>query len=353
MSHVPLYVEEGTDESRYRTLLVRGCAAAALAHLAFIGIFLVLGSAAMALLNLGSVGLYAYCWRLLRREATNAALLLSSLEVLAHAACAVQAVGWASGFHFYLFVMVPLGVFHPRWSSALKFGYVALLCVSYLLLALQAVPSPPAIDPRFVSLVASINIAATFLLLGYLAYYYNQVVNAVHAQLGRLATTDPLTGLLNRRRAEEIVAYETMRRAREARPLAVVLADIDGFKGINDRYGHETGDAVLLAVARRLRGMVRAQDALARWGGEEFLLILPGTTRTGAMQLAEKVRRAVEQLDFGVAGTRVALSLTLGVSEQLPGEAFGDALARADEALLRGKRLGKNRVESESALAVS
>lgn len=340
----------GIAVARFGTLLARGCVVAGLAHTGFIGLFLALDVPGMVAVNVGSIGLYLLCLWLLRRGHVDLALLLGSLEVLGHAALAVRAVGWESGFHYFILILVPLGAFHPRWRPATKLAYVLLMCAAYLATALPDFAVPSGVDARLVSWVGKLNIAVTFLMLGYLAYYYNAFVDAAEAQLGRLATTDPLTGLLNRRRAMDIVAYEMTRASREARPLTVILADIDGFKTINDRHGHDTGDTVLVAVAHRLRGMVRAQDSVARWGGEEFLLLLPSTEPAGALQLAEKIRAAVERLEVQAKGGRVRLSMTLGVSELRAGESFEAALARADGALLRGKRSGRNRVEADASL---
>lgn len=165
----------------------------------------------------------------------------------------------------------------------------------------------------------------------------------MEAHLQWLASTDPLTGLANRSRFFEESAREISRARREEKPLAVLMADIDFFKRINDARGHDAGDAALRAFAGLCRSLLRGQDLAARMGGEEFAVLLPETGREGALVLAERLRAAVEGLRLdGAAG---GMTISVGVSEVLPGEPGVDAaLSRADHALYEAKRAGRNRV---------
>lgn len=159
------------------------------------------------------------------------------------------------------------------------------------------------------------------------------------------ARTDPLTGLPNRRHLLELMHYEVTRLARDGRPFCLLMADLDDFKEINDRHGHDAGDSVLREVARRLREAVRKQDTVARWGGEEFLLLLPDSTESGAMVLANKLREHVSGEPFPIGRDRapVEVTLTIGFSECRQGTSLDDCIRAADQALYRGKRDGKNR----------
>ncbi|MFN4129164.1 MAG: diguanylate cyclase [Paracoccaceae bacterium] len=170
----------------------------------------------------------------------------------------------------------------------------------------------------------------------------------------RLAMIDPLTGLFNRRYANARLAVMAQRAGREGRALAVMVADIDRFKSVNDRYGHTVGDDVLVEISHRLGATLREGDLLARIGGEEFLIALPFTTLDEAQALARRLCHKVEQrpvlLDGGEALT-VTVSIGLALSDAVPSgghccdPALVDALiGRADQALLASKRAGRNQV---------
>lgn len=159
------------------------------------------------------------------------------------------------------------------------------------------------------------------------------------------AIRDPLTGLLNRSSLDHHLNHEAAMARRHQHPLALLVADIDHFKAINDHYGHLIGDNVLTAVAHALRDNTRQADLAFRYGGEEFLILLPDTDQNGAMQLAEKLRQAVaalrpEQLDPAGRG----LSVSIGVAELGRDEAVERFFHHADTALLHAKSQGRNRV---------
>jgi diguanylate cyclase len=163
-------------------------------------------------------------------------------------------------------------------------------------------------------------------------------------RVGELAARDELTGAYNRRFLMETLARERSRMERLADPFSVCLLDIDHFKSINDTFGHGAGDAVLKHFAAlALRGL-RSLDTFGRYGGEEFLLVLPGTEQQGAIAAGERVRAAAEAAAFpGVPADR-RVTVTAGVATYAKGEDVSALLARADEALYQGKHAGRNRV---------
>ncbi len=162
-------------------------------------------------------------------------------------------------------------------------------------------------------------------------------------ELEKASITDSLTGLFNRRRLDEAFAHELDRAQRYARPVSLIIADVDHFKSVNDIHGHQVGDEVLRAIAGLLRQGVRAVDIVGRWGGEEFLIICPDTDLEGALALAEKLRASIEEAPFPAIG---ASSSSFGVAQYRDGESFKDTVARADTALYRAKVNGRNRTES-------
>jgi len=168
-------------------------------------------------------------------------------------------------------------------------------------------------------------------------------------ELERIASTDKLTGLNNRRKLEEFATEHIAGIRRYGGWLSAILLDIDHFKAVNDIHGHPVGDAVIMHIAAIIGESVREADMAGRWGGEEFLVLLPNTTLDGASILAEKIRRAVADHDFPVVGTK---TVSLGASQLLDGETMMGLVARADQALYRAKHSGRNRVEADHAAIV-
>jgi len=169
----------------------------------------------------------------------------------------------------------------------------------------------------------------------------------LHRIVERQALVDGLTGLANRRQCEDTLASELARLERFGGPLAVVVADLDWFKDVNDRYGHPSGDAVLREFAQLLRDLVRDVDLAGRWGGEEFLLILPGTDLAGGAQVAERVRLALAgRIVLSADGSPIPVTASFGVAATPPASTAAELFSAADAALYEAKRNGKNRVET-------
>jgi diguanylate cyclase (GGDEF)-like protein len=173
-----------------------------------------------------------------------------------------------------------------------------------------------------------------------------------HRAVQRQALVDSLTGLANRRLCEAALEKELGRADRFGEPLAVVVGDIDDFKDVNDRHGHATGDEVLKAFSRALQDTVRDIDLAGRWGGEEFVVGLPGTNLAGGVRLAERIRAALAQHPVKApGGERVHVTASFGVAEFDGRATLNELMAAADAALYRAKRAGKDRVATATSSA--
>jgi len=161
----------------------------------------------------------------------------------------------------------------------------------------------------------------------------------------QLASTDLLTGAWNRRRFEDAVEGEMSRSRRHGHPLSLLLLDIDHFKKINDAYGHAEGDRVLRGVAECVRDAIRVSDSLTRWGGEEFIVLMPNTEVASAVILAERIRECIAAHAFEGIGPVTA---SLGLAEYLPSASRQDWMERTDRAMYKAKHGGRNRVEIDS-----
>ena len=167
-----------------------------------------------------------------------------------------------------------------------------------------------------------------------------------HDRLNEIATLDELTGLGNRRMLVQQFDREIERGRRYARPLSVALVDFDHFKRLNDRYGHAAGDAALRLFAEMATQTLRGADAIGRWGGEEFLLLLPDTARDSAVSSLSRLLERLRLAEFHVAGERVPLSVSAGVTTSHCDETADAIIRRADEALYRAKADGRDRIAS-------
>ncbi|MEC5218049.1 diguanylate cyclase (GGDEF)-like protein [Actimicrobium sp. GrIS 1.19] len=321
---------------------------AALIDCLFFILFYVIGSPIQAWISAIALAMYACAWRFLSQRKNGLAILMIWLESPIHAAIGTVLAGWESGFHYYLLMFIPtMFISNTRtWRSvAAVFGlwifYVGLNVVTTVLAPLEP------LQPGALTALRYFNITAVFCMFGYLSFYYYRTIVDTQNRLNLMATTDPLTELFNRRYMTEMANYEANQQLRHPHGLAVIICDIDHFKTINDRWGHDGGDRVLVTVSKAITQSIRSQDCAARWGGEEFLILLPNTDLAGAVLVAERIREKVAALAIAAqAAPAITVTMTLGVSSWQHGNSMTEAITRADALLYQGKLAGRNRVVS-------
>ncbi|HET8816430.1 MAG TPA: GGDEF domain-containing protein [Pseudidiomarina sp.] len=216
------------------------------------------------------------------------------------------------------------------WYTAIVFGYT---------IAFMAYQLPRA-EPLTMGLGSLLNMIEVFTAHWFLFRHYEKSRADAYDELERLSNTDRLTGLANRLSLDATLAQFTRSDNNNLNEAAIVLADIDHFKTINDRFGHLQGDRVLQHIAQLLRLQVRESDFVGRWGGEEFMLILPNTSTTEAFAICEQLREHIAELKL-FPNERTTMSF--GLASLQPNQAPEQAVAAADQALYEAKHQGRNR----------
>jgi diguanylate cyclase (GGDEF)-like protein len=247
---------------------------------------------------------------------------------------AYEVIGWFPLVYLFSFALLP-----ARRALSLCLGVIALgAAVIY-----NAMLSRPELAARMDVLevcLANLGCVVFILALSSMKVHW-AAAEAQAVTLRRLAGTDYLTGLPNRREATARLEREIQRSQRYGSPLSVVLTDLDDFKSVNDRFGHEVGDRVLQHAAELLLRTLRSTDMCGRWGGEEFLIALPGVELGGGVDAAERLRRALAEGD----AEGPALTASFGVTGFVCGDSVESLVRRADAALYEAKRRGRDRVE--------
>jgi diguanylate cyclase (GGDEF)-like protein len=315
---------------------------AGLVHVGFMAMMAWADVRSLVVGNAASVLTYVLMFQLARRGQLRGSLIAGGFEVVAHAVVATWVIGWASGFHYYILLTLPILIMSTVVARADKLVGVPLFAVIVLALDVhcrQRVPEV-SLDTAILNTLHFFNLISCMAILVFMSVLYLWQIQGVEKQLRAMATTDPLTQLNNRRALLDVIQHEERRLHRGRQTLSFVMADIDHFKQINDNLGHEVGDQVLRKVSQALAAGVRDVDHLARWGGEEFLVVLPDTDEVEATQVAERLRQAVGSVSLKDR----AVSMTFGVSEVRGDESAEQAISRADAAMYEGKRTGRNRV---------
>lgn len=280
--------------------------------------------------------------KLLKRGKTNLAFTLAAMVFLHFFWLVAGDVEWAG--MFWCLVMMPLFFQLLGYKSGAKLVCSIALISAVVLLwpESQLLISQYTVGMRYRFLLAYLVLAWISFMVEYVRVQTRERLQEMRARLDFQARTDELTGLANRRGFKEFVG-ESEQRGKHGKGLfAVIIGDLDDFKEINDIYGHDVGDSVLQEIGSTLKGLVRAEDLVVRWGGEEFLILLQETDLNGARVLADKIRRQIASTDIVVQDKRVSVTMSLGVDAQQQNGNLYTTLGSADKAMYEAKHRGKN-----------
>lgn len=327
----------------YFTLLV-----VTLMHLLFIFLFWIINVPAMSIINVASVVFYLGCLKLFIRSLINqdfgTLVWLITAEVILHAYLACYYLGLESGFQYYIFPLTAFPLFAKSGNLMLTIVRLCIIAAGYIFLeqwVSQIVPQV-SLDQHMLQIIRYTNLSGFVLLSGSISFAFAKATNLSQDALLEMATFDKLTGLHNRYSLEAFVESNVEQSKQNGKPLSMLMVDIDYFKIVNDHYGHLCGDAVLSTVAKVMQGALRAQDELGRWGGEEFMVVLPDTDASTLGLLADRLRLAIMHTDYVYKNKHLSITATVGGTSLIAGDTVESLISRTDQALYHGKRNGRN-----------
>jgi diguanylate cyclase (GGDEF)-like protein len=322
-------------------------------HVAFMLLFIWLGIELLVFANFAGLVCCICCIIMNNKGRFVTSVVLSTANVIVNTALAVILLGWNCGFQLYLLFTVAVLFFCPPLNIKAKGLYSALLCLIFLGLGLltdSILPFVP-LSKSVQAFIENLNILILFSTIITMSYSYSKYANlsveklrVTYSSLKKLASTDPLTSLPNRRAMSNLLDTEINRFTRNKKTFVLILCDIDNFKAINDCYGHDCGDYVLTELSSLMSSHLRRQDIVARWGGEEFLILLPESDLKAGQIVAEKLRNEISNTTFHYEGNNIKITMTFGISLYDHVEETKDVIRRADMALYAGKSNGKNRI---------
>ncbi len=263
----------------------------------------------------------------------------------------IPCVGWSAGMQNYFIIILMLTFFAMHAKSAYKFMYAGVVLAIRIAVIWVYGGIKPLTDITRTNdkLLQITNISAVFVSIIFISYVFSKQENEkenklmkYNDQLRKEAGTDQLTGLFNRRRTKEYL--EVIREDKELGAVSVAMGDIDFFKKVNDTYGHDAGDEVLKFVANTMKDDLQETTFISRWGGEEFLIIMPHCNGDEAFTVLEKLRRDIQKSVIKVGESEINITMTFGLTEFGFHQDIDRVIKEADEKLYYGKSNGRNQV---------
>lgn len=285
-------------------------------------------------------------------------------EITFFSSFATLLAGWDWGFMIYLIALTPVSFYlaysSPQFGHGIKkpFFFVSLSMVVFVITRILSTRITPLYTERIfdqhMTLMYSVNAIISFLALLLFSILFtieirqNEIrLEEQYSLLESVSSKDPLTGLFNRRSMDKYLITALEQSKGDGLVFSVILGDIDDFKRVNDTYGHNIGDQVLIQVAKTISENASEGCRVCRWGGEEILIFIP-ENETVTYEVAEKIRQSIEQIRVSFSADYVSVTMTFGIAEYSPGLPFNKLVSIADNRLYYGKRHGKNQVVSET-----
>lgn len=321
--------------------------------LLFTGVFAVFTNWPLIWASAFSMILWVITYFGYQKKRNRSLFIMGGSVSILYALFAVSQLGWSSGFYFLILSVLPVSFLNVHLNKVSAFFVGLAIGGSVILLNLSSWYMNPqiAVDPTLLRWLFLTNLLWAVVSLAVIGYFFEKRAAEIEStlltankRLTNLAATDPVTNLANRRTMLNRIDQEKTRLERTGEAFTLIMIDIDNFKEVNDEYGHDAGDFVLVNLAAIINFIVRKQDQVARWGGDEFLVFLPETGAEGGRVVAEKIRARILTTPFIYHEVDIPVTVTLGVSACDTNIGIGNCIRKADLALYTGKQAGKNRV---------
>ncbi|MGN1106430.1 MAG: GGDEF domain-containing protein, partial [Huintestinicola sp.] len=330
---------------------------AAAIHFMLIFIFAYIGIYIMSVVNIVSTICYILCGILVKKERYILFYYIAFVEVCLHSYIATIFVGWDPGFPLYIIGIMPV-IFYMHFSldesaglhESLLIGLCCLLAFVVCKIISYRIEPIYVISEKTAVCIYIFNTFCTFGVLLFFSLFFlreiqfsKSVLVEQNAELDKMAGIDALTGLYNRRSMDRILNNA----AASGKTFSVIMCDIDDFKQINDAFGHNIGDEVLRRISDTIVSLLRENDYVCRWGGEEILILASGTPIYKAALVAERIRSNIDHIEIEKGEDLIMCTITAGVAESSEAGTIEEIIGLADDRLYSGKRSGKNKVVSE------
>lgn len=337
-------VLENKKENYYIISGILGLCIALLFHISFFIIFLILEIYTLASINIISLMIYIFCIFILNEEKESLISKIIYFEVLLHALIVSLYIGIESGFHYYIYslALLPFFIISKTFNIFLLRLFIIIAISIALHLYFTFFEPILHLNTNTLAYMNYFNLSSFIFAGGTIIYLYTRKLGDLKNALEVQSLYDPLTKIYNRRYAIEAYNKEINKALRTEESTSLLMIDIDFFKKVNDTYGHACGDKVIIETVMKIQEVIRPHDILSRWGGEEFLLLLPNTNKEELQIIAYRINEVIRENSITWNATSISITVTLGGSLLHKSENLLSFINRADIALYDGKNEGRD-----------